>query len=80
MAAKFTIADVSYIEGLIPKEYGQDAKEVPGSRSLLESLEDAEAPWAIVTSGTWPLISGWVSALLFAMFEPCEGSPNRISS
>ena len=40
--------DVSHVEGLIPKEFGADAVEVPGARSLLAELEKAEAPWAIV--------------------------------
>ncbi|KAI7116692.1 hypothetical protein KC324_g18983, partial [Hortaea werneckii] len=47
-------------EGRIPKEYGADAVEIPGSRNLLESLEKAGAPWAIVTSGTRPLVPGWL--------------------
>ncbi len=40
--------DVSYVEGLIPKEFGADAVEVLGARSLLADLEEAKAPWAIV--------------------------------
>lgn len=48
--------DVSHIEGLIPKEYGLDAKEVPGARDLLASLE--QVPWAVVTSGTRALLTG----------------------
>lgn len=40
--------DVSHVEGLIPKEFGADAVEVPGARSLLADLEKAGAPWAIV--------------------------------
>lgn len=55
--------DVSYIEGLIPKQYGQDATEIPGSRQLLSALEAADAPWAIVTSGTRPLVNGWLEVL-----------------
>ena len=39
---------MSYVEGLIPKEFGADAVEVPGSRTLLTNLERAKAPWAIV--------------------------------
>lgn len=42
--------DVSYVEGLIPKEFGADAVEVLGARSLLADLEEAKAPWAIVVS------------------------------
>jgi phosphoglycolate phosphatase-like HAD superfamily hydrolase len=50
--------DVSHVEGLIPKQYGLDAVEVPGARNLLASLEGVGAPWAIVTSGTRPLVTG----------------------
>ena len=39
--------DVSHVENLIPKEFGLDAKEVPGARRLLASLEEASAKWAI---------------------------------
>ncbi|KAL8782502.1 MAG: hypothetical protein Q9213_005341 [Squamulea squamosa] len=56
-------ADVSHIEGLIPKEYGADAVEIPGARSLLASLEHIDAPWAIVTSGTRPLVTGWLDVM-----------------
>ncbi|KAL9083276.1 MAG: hypothetical protein Q9159_005888 [Coniocarpon cinnabarinum] len=54
---------VSHVEGQIPKEYGQDAKEVPGARALLESLDKKGVPWAIVTSGTRPLIQGWLDVI-----------------
>ncbi|KAK4989427.1 hypothetical protein LTR28_001590, partial [Elasticomyces elasticus] len=42
-------------EGKIPTEFGHDAVELPGSRALLDHLEQSGAPWAIVTSGTRPL-------------------------
>jgi len=51
------------MEGMVPKEFGEDAIELPGSRSLLESLEQARAPWAIVTSGTRPLVTGWIEVM-----------------
>lgn len=54
---------VSYIEGLIPKEYGGDAVEIPGARSLLASLDQAHAPWGIVTSGTRALLTGWLDVM-----------------
>ncbi|KAL8854593.1 MAG: hypothetical protein Q9221_000628 [Calogaya cf. arnoldii] len=54
---------VSHIEGLIPKEYGADAVEIPGARSLLASLEHINARWAIVTSGTRPLVTGWLDVM-----------------
>ncbi len=39
---------MSHVEGLIPKEFGADAVEVPGARELLAGLEKVQAPWAIV--------------------------------
>lgn len=51
------------MEGLIPLHYGSDAVEIPGARSLLSSLSDFSSPWAIVTSGTSPLVTGWLSIL-----------------
>ncbi|KAF2085175.1 glycerol-3-phosphate phosphatase-like protein [Saccharata proteae CBS 121410] len=53
----------SYIEGLIPKQFGQDAVEIPGARSLLSQLDEVGARWAIVTSGTRPLVSGWLEVM-----------------
>ena len=58
-----TEQDVSYIEGLIPEEFGADAVEILGARELLATLEAANAPWAIVTSGTRPLVHGWLKVL-----------------
>ncbi|KAL8716483.1 MAG: hypothetical protein Q9225_006193 [Loekoesia sp. 1 TL-2023] len=55
--------NVCHIEGLIPREYGADAVEIPGARSLLASLEHAHAPWIIVTSGTRPLVTGWLDVM-----------------
>ena len=46
------------MEGLLPKNYGADAVEIPGARSLLEDLIARSGPWAIVTSGTVPLVTG----------------------
>ncbi|KAK4132618.1 HAD-like protein [Trichocladium antarcticum] len=51
------------MEGLLPKLYGADAVEIPGARSLLEDLIARSAPWAIVTSGTVPLVTGWLTVL-----------------
>lgn len=51
------------MEAQIPKLYGQEAVEIPGARSLIDSIITAKAPWAIVTSGTAPLVRGWFSAL-----------------
>lgn len=58
-----TSTDVNYIEGRIPKEYGSDAKEIPGGRDLLRALETSGAKWGVVTSGTRALIDGWLEVL-----------------
>ncbi|KAG9186488.1 glycerol-1-phosphatase [Alternaria panax] len=57
---------VNHVEGLIPKEFGQDAVEIPGSRALLERLEEHLVPWSIVTSGTRPLVQGWLDVMKLA--------------
>ena len=54
------------MEGKIPLEFGKDAVEIPGARRLLASLDYAKAPWAIVTSGTRPLVQGWINVLKLA--------------
>ena len=54
------------MEGRVPREFGQDAVEIPGARELLAALDDADAPWAIVTSGTRPLINGWLDTMKLA--------------
>jgi len=64
--SKATMEYVGHIEGLIPHTYGADAVEIPGSRALLEDLEKVGAPWAIVTSGTRPLITGWIKVMELA--------------
>lgn len=51
------------MEGLLPKLHGDDATEIPGARSLLDSITSSNAPWAIVTSGTTPLVTGWLGVL-----------------
>ncbi|EXJ68386.1 glycerol 3-phosphatase 1 [Cladophialophora psammophila CBS 110553] len=53
-------------ESLIPKEFGQDAEEIPGARKLLTTLDDANVPWAVVTSGTRGLVTGWIEVLKLA--------------
>ena len=57
------ITDVCEMEGRLPKLYGDDAVEIPGARSLLDKLRTEHAPWAIVTSGTKPLVNGWIGVL-----------------
>lgn len=56
-------ADTCHVEGLIPKLYGSEATEIPGARALLTALEGARAKWAIVTSGTRPLATGWLDVM-----------------
>ncbi|KAG8533300.1 uncharacterized protein KY384_002083 [Bacidia gigantensis] len=63
---KATWEYVCHMEGLVSKRFGQDAVEIPGARSLLASLETLNAPWAIVTSGTQPLIEGWLGVMKMA--------------
>jgi glycerol-1-phosphatase len=58
--------DISHAEGLIPKEFGQDAVEIPGSRAMLDKLEEHSVPWCIVTSGTRPLVGGWIEVMKLA--------------
>ena len=54
---------MKYVEGLLPKNYGHDVIEIPGARTLLDRIGEESIPWAIVTSGTTPLISGWLNIL-----------------
>ncbi|EED24099.1 glycerol-3-phosphate phosphatase (GppA), putative [Talaromyces stipitatus ATCC 10500] len=54
---------VSAIEGALPRKYGKDATELPGARDLLNQLVEANAPWAVVTSGTRALVTGWLEVL-----------------
>ena len=51
------------MEGLIPHQYGSSTVEIPGARTLISSLAPFSIPWAIVTSGTRPLVTGWLSIL-----------------
>ncbi|KAK3397773.1 HAD-like domain-containing protein [Sordaria brevicollis] len=60
---KATIEYVHQMEGMLPKKYGDDAVEIPGARALLQDLIDRKKPWAIVTSGSMPLVSGWLDVL-----------------
>ncbi|KAH9218482.1 HAD-like domain-containing protein [Leptodontidium sp. 2 PMI_412] len=54
---------IKHMEGLLPKNYGEDAVEIPGARALLDQIKIDSIPWAIVTSGTTPLVSGWLDVL-----------------
>lgn len=51
------------MEGRLPKLYGDEAIEIPGARALLDTIGHHGVPWAIVTSGTQPLVSGWLARL-----------------
>ncbi len=51
------------MEARLPQLYGADAVEIPGARALLDAVIAAHAPWAIVTSGTVPLVTGWLETL-----------------
>ncbi|KAI0098644.1 HAD-like protein [Nemania sp. FL0031] len=66
---KATLEYVRHMEALLPQKYGNEAVEIPGARALLQQLIDANAPWAIVTSGTEPLVHGWLSALKLPLPE-----------
>lgn len=55
--------DVKHMEGLLPQYHGEDAYEIPGARALLKEIGDRNIPWAIVTSGTVPLVTGWLKVL-----------------
>jgi glycerol-1-phosphatase len=58
--------DVKHAEGLVPKEFGDSAVEIAGARALLDQLNDNNVPWCIVTSGTTPLVTGWLDRLELA--------------
>lgn len=57
------------MESLLPLNYGADVVEIPGARSLLDAVTSSPVPWAIVTSGTTPLVTGWLSVLNFPVPE-----------
>ncbi|KAJ4301846.1 DL-glycerol-3-phosphatase [Kalmusia sp. IMI 367209] len=58
--------DIGEMEGAVPREFGADAIEIPGSRAFLEELENKSIPWCIVTSGTRPLVTGWLDVMKLA--------------
>ncbi|KAI1275644.1 HAD-like protein [Xylaria sp. FL0933] len=60
---KATVEYVRQMEALLPQKYGKEAVEIPGARALLQQLIAVNAPWAIVTSGTEPLVHGWLNVL-----------------
>ncbi|KAI1105181.1 HAD-like protein [Jackrogersella minutella] len=54
---------VRTMEAILPKLHGADAVEIPGARALLDALIAGGALWTIVTSGTEPLVTGWLDVL-----------------
>ena len=64
-----TKPDVKEMEAVLPREYGDDAVEIPGARSLIDSIISSKGLWAIVTSGTEPLVGGWLKRLKLALPE-----------
>ncbi|RMZ79920.1 hypothetical protein DV738_g3046, partial [Chaetothyriales sp. CBS 135597] len=61
--AKATWDYVIELERQVPERWGDSASAIPGAHELLESLESLQAKWAIVTSGTRPLVEGWLKRL-----------------
>jgi len=51
------------MESQVPLKFGADAVEIKGARALLEQVEHSQVPWGIVTSGTRPLVEGWLKIL-----------------
>lgn len=66
---KATLEYTREMEGRLPIEHSTEAIEVPGARSLLDTLIKNSSPWAIVTSGTTPLVTGWLKVLNLAIPE-----------
>ncbi|OAA64814.1 glycerol-3-phosphate phosphatase [Cordyceps fumosorosea ARSEF 2679] len=60
---------VAKVEGQLPVLYAHLATEIPGARALLDGMIAAAAPWAIVTSGTEPLVHGWLGRMKLAVPE-----------
>ncbi|KAI6785576.1 2-deoxyglucose-6-phosphate phosphatase [Emericellopsis cladophorae] len=60
---------VQEMEGRLPREHASSATEIPGARSLIDKLISLAFPWTIVTSGTRPLVTGWLSVLSLAIPE-----------
>ncbi|KAH6898332.1 HAD-like domain-containing protein [Thelonectria olida] len=59
---KATWEFTQHMEGILPKNYGHLSVEIPGARVMLDAVIAASSPWAIVTSGTVPLVTGWLKA------------------
>lgn len=63
--------DIDAFEAGIVSNYGLLAKEVTGATTLLTALtEKHKSSWAIVTSGTTSLATGWISTLFGDSRQP----------
>lgn len=54
------------MESQVPIKWGGDAIPIPGSHAILDRMTELGIPWGIVTSGTEPLVSGWLGILKLA--------------
>ncbi|WPK26368.1 hypothetical protein PUMCH_003721 [Australozyma saopauloensis] len=64
-------SDIAMFEQGIVTNYGSWAKEVDGASRLLTSLtEEFHDNWAIVTSGTTALATGWIKTLFGEEYQP----------
>ncbi|PGH05021.1 hypothetical protein AJ79_06908 [Helicocarpus griseus UAMH5409] len=60
---KATWEYVRALEAALPETYGSATPEVPGAKDLLNQIMSKSVPWAIVTSGTTGLVTGWLKVL-----------------
>ncbi|KAI5295436.1 hypothetical protein KEM52_001404 [Ascosphaera acerosa] len=60
------MAEASELEGSIPRDFGENCVILPGAAALLARMTAAACPWAVVTSGTYALASGWIGKLRLA--------------
>ena len=51
------------MEALIPKQFAANAVTISGSHELLNAIDRAHIPWAIVTSATRALALGWLDLM-----------------
>jgi glycerol 3-phosphatase-1 len=55
--------DVQKMEGELPRLCADSAHEIPGARAFVADLTARGARWGVVTSGTDPLVRGWLGLL-----------------
>ncbi|KAJ3545902.1 hypothetical protein NM208_g2272 [Fusarium decemcellulare] len=53
---------ITSIEERLPRLFSKEVTEILGARDLLLSVVRNKIPWAIVTSGSAPLVLGWLEA------------------